>query len=151
MNNARQLLTALGIGQFNATMVVPYMMMAPRTTDPKSSPVILMVQHIQRTLYAMGATDVADSGRFDTATARALEAAVGQDWERMSWGSLIAELLRARDQRVDVSPPIAAPDGQPIAVGGTFDFLPDVPGGLVTYGVLAFLAYRHFTKKRSSR
>ena len=148
MKNARQLLTDLGIGQFNATMVVPYMMLAPRTTDPKSAPVILMVQHVQRTLYRMGATDVPDSGRFDSATVRALEAAVGPDWERMSWGSLIAELLRARDQRIDVSPQIAAPDGQPIAVSGVLDFLPDVPGGLVTYGVIAFLAYRHFSKKR---
>jgi cyclophilin family peptidyl-prolyl cis-trans isomerase len=35
----------------------------------------------------------------------------------------------------------------PVAVGGVFDFLPDVPGGLVTYAVGALVLYRHLTRK----
>lgn len=147
MKNGRQLLTEIGIGQFNATMVMPYMMMAPRTTDPKSAPVILLIRAVQSQLYQMGATEVGNSGRWNQATADALARCVGPNWERMSWGSLIQGISDAKATGVDLSMQMADP-GVPIAVGGPLDFLPDVPGGLLTYGIVGFLAYRHFSKRR---
>lgn len=150
--NARELLTAIGIGHFNATMIMPYMMIAPATTDPKSAQTILMVQAVQRALYAMGATDVPLSGMLDVPTARALASVVGPNWQRTTWGGNIAAIIAYRDGggRIRASSPAAAalPElGQPMAVSGTLDFLPDVPGGLFTYAVGAFLLYRHIKRK----
>jgi len=150
--NLRELLTGIGIGQFNATMVIQYMLISPATTDPKSAQIILLVQHIQRALYELGATSVALSGRLDTQTAAALEDVVGPNWERMPWSASVAAILTARKQGRRLQPILLANEpytpGQPTAVGGPLDFLPDVPGGFVTYGVAAYLLYRHFSRKR---
>jgi len=151
--NTRDLITALGIGQWNATMIIPYMMIAPATTDPKSAQIILLVQHLQQLLYQMGATDVANTGRLDPPTARALRQIVGPNWERTSWGGNIGAVLdaQAAGTRLTPAPSDDAPSPMPVAVGGPLDFLPDVPGGLVTYGVVGYLLYRHFTRGRIAR
>ncbi len=147
--NARDLLTQLGIGHFNATMVMPYMFIAPATTDPKSAQTILMVSAIQRRLYALGATDVPQSGRLDVPTARALLAVVGPNWERTTWAGNISAVLSAHEAGVSLVDQAGpdVPEGMPVAVGGPLDFLPDVPGGIVTYAVGAYLLWRHFTRK----
>src|SRR5262249_19681603 len=138
-------------GQFNATMVIPYMMIAPATTDPKASQVILLVQHVQRALYALGATSVPVSGRLDTQTASALEQLMGAGWEGQPWSTGVQAGVSARENGVQLQPMYLAsetpdPRGQPVPVGGPLDFLPDVPGGLVTYGVVGYLLYRHFRR-----
>lgn len=147
---SRDLLEAIGIGHFNATMIVQFMMMAPATTDPKSPPIILMVRALQKELYALGATDVPNSGRLDAPTASALERVVGPDWERMSWGANVRAVIDARNMgtRLDVPRADDMDVGMPIAVSGPLDFLPDVPGGLLTYAVVGFFAYRYFTKDK---
>lgn len=146
--NTRELLDAIGIGHFNATMIIPYMMIAPATTDPKSAQTILLVQHLQRELYALGATDVPVSGRLDAPTARALEAVGGPDWQRMSWAGNVAAVVAAKDAGVSLRTPRApTTTGTRMAVGGPLDFLPDVPGGLLTYAVGGYLLYRHLTRK----
>jgi hypothetical protein len=146
--NARELLLALGIGQFNATMIVPYMFVAPATTDPKSAQTILIVQHLQKALYDLGATDVPQSGRLDAATAQAMERVAGANWERMSWAANVSAVVSAKEAGVSLrAPPAPRVRGTPVAVGGVFDFLPDVPGGLVTYAVGALVLYRHLTRK----
>jgi hypothetical protein len=144
--NARDLLTQIGIGHFNATMIMPYMFIAPATTDPKSSQTILMVQAVQRALFMLGATDVPMSGRLDAPTARALAAVVGPNWERTTWSGNISAVLSAQENGVSLAEP-EPPPGVPVAVGGPLDFLPDVPGGLVTYAVGAYFLYRHLTRK----
>jgi len=144
--NARELLVQIGIGHFNATMVMPYMFIAPATTDPKSAQTILMVQAIQRALWQLGAHDVAESGRLDEPTARALAQVVGPNWERTTWAGNISAVLTARENGLSLAAP-ELPSGMPVAVGGPLDFLPDVPGGLVTYAVGAYFLYRHFTRK----
>ena len=149
---SRELLTAIGVGDFNATGIIPYMMIAPATTDPKAGQIVILVQQVQRALWQLGATDVVVSGRLDDATARALEQVAGPNWERMSWGANVKALIDARRKNFRIHPAVQVMDGlapEPIAVGGTFDFLPDVPGGIVTYGVGAYLLYRMFTKRRS--
>jgi hypothetical protein len=147
---SRDLLSAIGMGQHNATQAIPYLMIAPATTDPKTPMVINMVRHLQQLLYQMGATDVANTGYLDAPTGAALLQIVGPNWERMTWGANIQALLGARDRGMNLSPPpVAVP--MPVAVSDPLDFLPDVPGGIVTYGLAAYLLYRHFTKRRSVR
>ena len=147
---SRDLLEAIGVGHFNATMMIQYMMMAPATTDPKSPPVILIVRAVQQTLYRLGATDVPDSGRLDAATAAALERVVGPDWERQSWGANVRAIVDAQraGTRLDAPATMSMSDGMPVSVGGPLDFLPDVPGGLFTYAVVGYFAYRYFTKDK---
>jgi len=153
--SSRELLLAIGVGQFNATQIIPYMMVAPATTDPKSTQTILLVQHLQQLLFDLGATDVANTGYLDPPTARALRQLVGPNWERATWATNIQAVLSARARGQHLGPelraPIDAPMPMPVAVGGPLDFLPDVPGGIVTYGVVAYLIYRHFTKARNAR
>lgn len=151
---SRDLLTAIGMGHHNATLAIPYLMIAPAITDPKTPLVINMVGLLQQALYQMGATDVANTGRLDPPTARALRMIGGPNWERMSWAQNIQALLGARDRgmRLNAAPTAAAPsDAMPVAVSGPLDFLPDVPGGIFTYAVAGFLLYRHFAKPRSAR
>lgn len=149
---SRDLLEALGISHHNATTIIQYMMIAPAVTDPKSPQIILLVRAIQTVLYALGATDVQNTGYLDEPTARALGAVSGANWQRMSWGANVGAVLRARDLGMDLSPPAQLPpattSGVPVAVSGPLDFLPDIPGGIITYAVVGFLVYRHFTKKR---
>lgn len=151
---SRDLLEALGISHHNATTIIQYMMIAPAVTDPKSPPIIMMVRALQAVLFQLGATDVQNTGYLDEPTARALSAVSGDNWQRMSWGANVGAVLRARDLGMDLSPPsplpLTATSGVPVAVSGPLDFLPDVPGGLLTYAVVGWLVYRHFTKKRRS-
>jgi hypothetical protein len=128
-------------------------MIAPATTDPKTPMVINMVRLVQQQLYQMGATDVANTGYLDEPTATALLRVTGPNWERMSWAQNIQAILGAQQRGMSLaSPLVSAPDdAMPVAVSGPLDFLPDVPGGLITYGVVAFLLYRHFTKRGSAR
>jgi len=151
--NLRTLLTSIGIGGFNATMIIPYLMISPATTDPKASQIVLIVQHLQRALYRLGATDVAESGRLDKPTAQALLQVVGPEWERMPWSASIAAVVTAMEHGHKIVPPGAMTpvddDSVPVAVGGPLDFLPDVPGGLFTYALAGYFLYRHFRRRAS--
>jgi len=149
-SNARELLTSIGIGNFNATMMIPYMFIAPATTDPKSAQTILMVQAIQQALFDLGAVDVPLSGRLDVPTATALASIVGPDWERTTWGGNIGKIIAFRRAGGRLKGAVSDVVSSPVAVGGPLDFLPDVPGGLITYGVVGYLVYRHFTRKARS-
>lgn len=145
-------LVALGMGHFNATQAIPYMGIAPATTDPKAAQVILVVQHLQRALFQMGATDVPDSGRLDAATAAALQQVVGDGWEGRPWGVSVGSVVAAlqRGQAISSMTPaddMAMIDGQELSVGGPLDFLPDVPGGLATYLVGGYLLYRYLKRR----
>lgn len=152
--NLRTLLTSIGIGGFNATMIIPYMMISPATTDPKASQIVLIVQHIQRALFRLGATDVAESGRLDQPTAQALLQIVGPNWERMPWSASVSAVVTAMETGRKVAPPMSmtpqdeTSDAMPVAVGGPLDFLPDVPGGLLTYAIAGYFLYRHFNRSR---
>jgi hypothetical protein len=149
---SRELLTAIGVGNFNATGIIPYMMVAPATTDPKASQIIILVQQIQRALWKLGAMDVLVSGRLDEATERALEQVAGPNWERMSWGANVKALIDAERKGFRIQPTVAMayqPMTFPVAVDGPLDFLPEVPGGIVTYGIGAYILYCMLSKRRS--
>lgn len=146
----RDLLKGIGIGDFNATMIIQYLFVAPATTDPRSSPIIIMVEHIQRTLNEMGA-GIPISGYLDTPTAGALYNVVGPNWQKISWGQNIGAVLDGYEAGFSAAPVeamVPAPDPvPPMAVGGPLDFLPDVPGGLLTYAIGGYLAYRYLAKR----
>lgn len=146
---ARDLLKAIGIGDFNATMIIQYVFVAPATTDPRSSPIILMVRHLQQALNRMGAP-VSISGYLDTPTAQALYQIVGPNWERLSWADNIAAVIDSQQVGISAAPPVAVAvsiPAPPSAAVGSFDFLPDVPGGLLTYLIGGAVAYHYLTKR----
>lgn len=148
---SRDLLQAIGLTHHSGTTIIPYMMIAPATTDPKAGQIIMLVRALQRALYQLGATDVQNTGELDPQTARAMRMVAGEDWLRMSWGANVAAVVSARDigMRLTPVPTAGAPmAGIPIPVSGPLDFLPDIPGGLITYGLIGFLVYRHLMKRR---
>jgi hypothetical protein len=146
--NVRELLKGIGIGDFNATMIIQYMFLAPATTDPKSSPIILTVTHIQKALNDLGA-NIAVTGYLDVPTANAIEAVVGPNWEKVSWASSIGAILDAKQAGMRASAPArAAPAATAVGSYDLLGFLPDVPGGLLTYAVGGLLAWHYLRKKR---
>jgi hypothetical protein len=107
-HTSRDLLNAIGMGQHNATQAIPYLMIAPATTDPKTPMVINMVRLVQQQLYQMGATDVANTGYLDEPTATALLRVTGPNWERMSWAQNIQAILGAQQRGMSLEMPSAA-------------------------------------------
>lgn len=151
--NMRELLTRIGIGQFNATMVIQSMFMAPATTDPKSSSIIILVQHLQKEIVKMG-WPIRVTGYLDTPTANALAEIVGPGWESRSWGDNVSAVVNARARGKMIAGEIAAAKTtalpEPKAAVGFWDppVLPIVPGGIVTYAVAGLVAYHLLGKKR---
>ncbi len=155
MNNTRDLVLKLGIGSFNAPMVQQWMFTQPATTDPKAPGVILMVRALQAKLGQMGAP-IMNTGYLDKPTAAVLEQLIGYGWLNRPWSEVVGAVIAAREQRLDLSKTVPAqkPIEQytvsqmpPQGMAGVFDFLPDVPGGLLTYAVGGYFLYRHLTKR----
>jgi hypothetical protein len=139
-NNARQILKRLGMGDFNATMVMQFMFVAPAATDPAMPPVVLMTRHLQQGLVASGA-DCGITGIIDDQTAKCLEALVGPKWHQMSWYHLMNAVIRAKQRRSFTSPQSVLP---PL---GAMPDLPSIPGGLLTVALVAAGAYLLIGKK----
>lgn len=148
---SRGLLTSLGVGNFNATMIIPYMMIAPATTDPKSSQVVVLVQHVQRALRELGASDVMITGRLDRPTAVALQRVSGPDWERMSWAANVQAILGAKQAGMWIGRGSEGDASAP-PMQGVADSLPAIPGGLITYAVgTAVAVYLLFGRGKRGR
>lgn len=149
-SNLRTLVQRLGISHFNATSMIPALLITPAITDPKSPQIMMLVLAIQKALNARGAA-VPPSGYLDVQTAQALERVVGSQWEIRPWFRTVEAVL-ARGPAVDMTPThvMDADDaGAPTAVGGILDALPAVPGGMLTYAAGAgLLLYHLFAKRR---
>lgn len=157
--NARDLLVKLGIGQFNATMVIQYMFIAPATTDPKSAPVMLLVKHLQQKLQALG-YPVIVNGYLDRTTASAIQEVVGPGWESVAWGETVRGVLAASadDPRALIAasysvgsqkPPIVLPPSSAVGDDGIAAKLgvsPGILGALIAVG--AYVVYEKYNKKR---
>lgn len=143
----RSLLLKLGVGDFNATMMIPYLFTSPMTTDPKSPMIILMVKHLQKALNQMGANLIV-TGYLDRPTAAALDGLFnGPAWSSWAWSDVIQGVIqsKARGTQLSEVEPITTHE---IAATGDMPFgLPDVPGGLVTYAAGA-VAIWYLLKKR---
>lgn len=144
----RTLLRRLGIGDFNITGCIPFLFIAPATTDPKSPPVILMARAVQRVLNELGA-GVPETGALNPPTARALRQILGPSWMSRSWAENIREVLRARDLGCSLAPPVKVNDEEMTDEGIGFFDLPDVPGGVVTYAIGAYLLFRYLKGRKS--
>ncbi len=147
----RELLSRLGMGHFNITMTIPYLWIAPAATDPKAAQIILIVEKVQRVLNQMGA-GIIDTGYLDLGTAKALVTVVGERWMSIPWAQVISAVLNAREAGLWISDTDTGTDAELVfptqGVSGFIPGLPDVPGGLLTYGIVGYLLYRHFSKKR---
>lgn len=145
--DVRAILHELGIGDFNATMIIPLVFMAPAQSDPDMTQVKLLTKAMQRVMQQMGAAQVIAHGRIDQATADCLHALVGPAWNGVTWFDLAKRLILAR-RRGEKFTPTSDPAPWSTKLGGLglLPNLPDVPGGLVTVGLGAYLLYRHFTK-----
>ncbi len=145
--DGRTLLLALGLGEFNTTMVIQWLWVAPATTDPKSQPIILMVAGIQKQL------GLPMSGYIDQPTASALRRLIGPGWMHLPWATVVEAVLAGGRAPAPVSTGrtkfVKDPHMARSMEGlGEMPFgLPDVPGGILTYGVAAYLLYRHLKKK----
>lgn len=145
-HNTRRLILELGIGDFNATMILPYMFMGPAQTDPMMASVRLMTAAIQRQMITMGAAWVKPTGVIDELTAHCLHVLVGPHWNEVTWQEIITALLDAKKSGRKFAKPYTS--SMPTLSGIGLPDLPDVPGGLLTYGIVGYLLYRHFKKGR---
>jgi hypothetical protein len=136
--SARELLTRLGVGQFNATMVIQFMFIPAATTDPKSPPVMLLVRTIQKRLSDLGYS-VPQNGYLGEETAKALDYAVGPGWEKLMWGDVVKGVLTA-----PAAPRVRARPEQYTSVGAL-----DLPvSPYVAIGAAAAAYYFLIHKKR---
>lgn len=153
----RTLLLNLGVGDFNATMIIPYLSVSPMTTDPKSPQIMVLVKAMQKQLNLMGANIVVSS-YLDRSTADALSQVCGsEDWSRWSWSDVIATVLAAKSTGnpmplVQSTPNLSA-TGDFVAIGDdAMPFgLPTVPGGVMTYAVGAAALVYLLSKKKGRR
>jgi hypothetical protein len=139
-NNARELLLGLGMGNYNATIAIQYMFIAPAATDPAMPSIILMTKHVQLGLRAAGAP-VAVTGQIDDATARALITLVGPDWNQVTWYELFRATTEAKRQRT------LAERGGDLEMGFVPD-LPEVPGGILTWAAAAVAVWYFLLRKK---
>lgn len=139
-NDARRLLLGLGMGNFNATIAIQYMFLAPSTTDPAMASVILMTKHLQLGLRAAGA-NVAVTGQVDEPTAKALAKLAGPEWNHVTWYSLFRAVTEAKRLRS------LEEHGSSVDLGFVPD-LPAIPGGMVTIAALAAAWYFLIHKRR---
>lgn len=144
--DARTLLGALGVGNFTATMVIPYVFMTPTTTDPQMSQIMILVQGLQRGLNRMGA-DLEVNGFTDIQTAVELrKVAGGADWVKKTWFELYKRVVAAIDQGVTLTPFGPAMDEPvPVATDGIDDL---VSNPLVLAAGAAAAWFLFFRKKR---
>lgn len=148
---SRDLLTDLGVGRFNATMLIETLMMAPATTEAGSAPVMVLVQHIQAVLQQLAPkAGISATGVIDRPTDIVMRQICGDDWLYRTWFDVTRMVVSAKQKgtRINVETLQSAAPAEPQLAGLGFLDLPDVPGGLVTYGVVGFLLYRAFKKKR---
>jgi hypothetical protein len=141
-NNARQLLRRLGMGDYNATMAIQYMFIAPAATDPDMPPVILMTKHLQQGLRAAGGTCQV-TGQIDDATAKCLVRLAGPDWHQKSWYELFSVVITAKRRRSLETPPAMA-----MGLVPDLSSFPDVPGGVFTLAAGGYAVWYFFFRKK---
>lgn len=154
-NNIRALLLEIGVGDFNATMAIPYMFVAPRTTDPAAVQLLVVVRQLQKELLNMGVTDVVPTGVLDQVTGKALEQVCGPEWLAMPYYEIVRCVVKAKQAGHTFIQASAYTGPGPEATEGWTDvfniqppILPAVPGGIFTYGLAGWFLWKHFKKPR---
>jgi hypothetical protein len=144
--NIRHQLLELGVGDFNATMAIPYMLIAPRTSDPAMVQILVVVKKMQEVLRGMGAR-IETSGVLDEPTARVVQQICGPEWLSMPYYEIVRCVLNAKKSghKFIDNPTVG---GSPQATGDVFGFLPEIPGGAITYVAGAGLLYLWLKKRK---
>jgi len=87
-------LRRLGLNQIESQMAVPYMWIAPGTSDPYSPVVISIVSGLQAGLAKLGVTTRGD-GYIDPPTSAGLVSVSGPRWKTKAWTRLYGEMIEA--------------------------------------------------------
>lgn len=138
----RSLVNTLGIGQFNATLVIPYMFFTPAGTDPDMAAVRVLVEALQAGLHGMGANVPVD-GIIDERTDAELTKLTGPDWPGMTWATLFETVIRARASGRSLAPVRGGPLPELEMVGD----IPAVPGGLMTIAAAGIAVWYFLLRK----
>ena len=141
-HDARNMLLALGVGHYNATIMIQYMFLSPSATDPAMPSIMLMTKHLQAGLRAAGAR-VPLSGVIDAATAKALIRLVGPEWNHVTWYGLFEAVTYAKRERTLEK----RTKDLPLDGVGIVD-LPAIPGGMLTWAAAGVAAYLLLRKKK---
>ncbi len=147
-NSGRSILLALGMGDYNATMVIPYLFMAPAQTDPQMAQIILLTEHLQKAMVRMGCP-LRPTGSIDASWAPYMAQVCGSQWYDLPWAEIGRQVLAAAANGKRLRPQGITLTVKKSALSGILDApfgLPAVPGGALTYGVGAFLLWRHLKK-----
>jgi hypothetical protein len=139
--DARHLLLGLGMGNYNATIAIQYMFLAPSATDPAMPSVILMTKHLQLGIRAAGAA-IPVTGQIDDATATQLAKLVGPEWNHVTWYALFQAVTEAKRRKS-----LMSHEGG-LGLGLVPD-LPAIPGGMVTWAAAAVAAWYFLIRKKS--
>lgn len=94
--DARTMLLMLGMGDTIATLVIPHINFLPRTTDPDSASVMMMVKAIQINMASLGCPLTPD-GWLGPETSRCIAAISGAGWYDKTWIQIIGDVLDAKD------------------------------------------------------
>jgi hypothetical protein len=149
-NNGRSLLLALGIGDYNATGIIPYLFMAPAQTDSDMAATVLMVEGIQKALNSMGAR-LPVSGDLDVATVVELKKVVGPDWLPMKWYEIVRRVVRAKNHGFRLVPgttPAAQQVVQPYNDDGMGMSIDSTSAKVAIAGAAGLVLWLLFGKKR---
>lgn len=178
--NVRNLFLSLGMSNWNSTAAIPYAFMSPATTDPQMVPVVLIIKGIQNRLDipVTGVLDDATVAAMKVIAGPRWQTLAWADLAKaaLERHAIIPPFMRGGFQATDprhhatkmdeilMPPPGSA--GEKLATRGALPSmldvkngilglgdvlgLPDVPGGIVTYGVAGYLLYRHFKKKKAA-
>lgn len=93
--NLREMLLAAGIGEFNATLSIPYMYFMPRTCDPYTQGVMQIIEGLQNLLRARGHKVPLD-GWLGPDTAGALQLYAGAGWADKTWMQIYGDVMRGQ-------------------------------------------------------
>jgi len=147
--SGRTLLLRLGVGDYNATMMIPYLFTSAMTTDPKSPMIILLVKHLQAVLNQMGANLIV-TGYLDRPTSAALTGLFGsRSWTSWAWSDIITAVIAAKARGASLQEVAPVTTHDIAATGDTMPFgLPDVPGGVLTYAAAGAALWYFLRKKR---
>lgn len=135
------LLSAVGVDHYTSQMLVPFMFMAPSTTDLDMPSVIEMIRAIQSSLNAIGG-ELDESGELDLPTAASIQQVTGPGWKSRPWYQIVEAIVYAADHGGKIMPARVAPP----AMGATID-LPTPPGGILGWAAIAAAVYYFWGRK----
>ena len=132
----REMLLALGLKDFGATLAMPMMYFLPRTTQPMADSTIVIVQGVQRGLNRLG-WKVPIDGMMDERTKEGLRRVSGDMWSDKSWVQIYGDLLQAQQSgyRLDKK------SGY-VATGNTGGGSPVIPFVLLAAGTILYLGFK---------